>query len=411
MRSSYKPLGAFIRKVENRNKDAKITNLLGLSMTKEFRKSTSNIIGTDLSVYKIVDQWQFACDFMSVIRVLKLPVVLQFENERIIVSPAYTVFEIIDTSVLLPEYLMMWFRRSEFDRYAYFRCDSAVRGGFTWNELCEVELPIPSIKKQQEIVKEYNAVVNRITLDETLNQKLEETAQAIYKHWFVDFEFPNKEGKPYKSSNGEMVFNKVLDMEIPLGWEVISIKEFCSDMKSGGTPNRGIDKYWDSDDIPWLKTGEIENNIITKVEEYISLFGFKNSSTNLFPIDTVIMAMYGATAGQVAYLKFATTTNQACCGMICNDVKLSTYLYYHLLINQNKIADMAIGGAQPNLSKNLIEQLKIIKPTNEVMSAHPLKEIIDYREALTREILGLNNIKNLILSKMSKVETEKEVVN
>ena len=91
------------------------------------------------------------------------------------------------------------------------------------DSFCEIELPIPSIEKQKEIVKEYNTVISRIKLNEQFNQKLEETAQALYKHWFVDFEFPNAEGKPYKSSGGEMVFNEELDSEIPLGWEVKSI--------------------------------------------------------------------------------------------------------------------------------------------------------------------------------------------
>mgnify|MGYP006400053349 FL=1 len=199
MHSNYKRLGDYISQVNNRNKDLVTLDLRGLSMSKEFRKSTSNIVGTDLSKYKLVAKNQFACDFMSVIRVHKLPVVLHIEDKPVIVSGAYTVFEVINEKRLLPEYLMMWFRRPEFDRYADFKCDSAIRGGFKWDELCEVELPIPSIEKQLEIVKEYNTVTNRIKLNEQLNQKLEETAQALYKHWFVDFEFPNKEGKPYKS--------------------------------------------------------------------------------------------------------------------------------------------------------------------------------------------------------------------
>ena len=156
-------------------------------MTKEFRETTSNIIGTDMSVYKVMNKWQFACDFMSVIRVNKLPVVLKIDEEPNIVSPAYPVFEVNDVNELHPEYLMMWFRRSEFDRYAYFKCDSAIRGGFDWEELCDIELPIPTIKKQKEIIKEYNVIVNRIKLNQKLCQKLEETAQAIYKQWFIDF--------------------------------------------------------------------------------------------------------------------------------------------------------------------------------------------------------------------------------
>lgn len=214
---SYKKLGEYIRKVDLKNRDGKILNLQGLSMTKEFRKSTSNIIGTDLSTYKVVKDGQFCCDFMSVIRVHKLPVVLNNLGEDVIISPAYVVFEIKDQSLLLPEYLMMWFRRSEFDRYADFRCDSSIRGGFQWEELCEVELPIPSIEKQRELVKQYHTISDKIKVNEQICEKLETTAQTLYKHWFVDFEFPNEDGKPYKSSGGKMVFNEELAKEIPEG--------------------------------------------------------------------------------------------------------------------------------------------------------------------------------------------------
>lgn len=407
MKLSFKRLGDFIHKIDVRNKNSQNTKLLGLSMTKEFRPHASNIVGTDLSRYKVVDQWQFACDFMSTIRVRKLPVVMQDKGEQIIVSPAYTTFEVIDSNILHPEYLMMWFRRSEFDRYAYFCCDSAVRGGFNWDELCDVKLPVPSIDKQRAIVKEYNSIVNRIKLNEQLNQKLEETAQALYKHWFVDFEFPNVNGQPYKSSGGEMVYNEELDKEIPEGWDLITIKEIADEMKNGATPNRSVSEYWNSNDIPWLKTGEIGNNIVIEAEEYISESGFKNSSTKLIPIDSVLVAMYGATAAQVAYLKFETTTNQACCAMLFNSKKISTYVYYYFLINQDEIENMAIGGAQPNLSKTLIEELKILKPNNALLDSHPFVEIIDYREILTKSIAGLTRTKNILLSKMSKVESLK----
>lgn len=220
MKSNYKPIGNYIKRVEHRNRDLKVTRLLGLSMTKEFRETTSNIVGTDMSVYRVMSKYQFACDFMSPIRVNKLPVVLKLDDEPNLVSPAYPVFEIKDRNELDPEYLMMWFRRTEFDRYATFKCDAAIRGGYEWTELCETLIPVPGITKQREIVKEYNAIQNRIALNQQLIQKLEETAQAIYKRWFIDFEFPDENGKPYKSNGGEMIWNEELQKEIPLGWEV-----------------------------------------------------------------------------------------------------------------------------------------------------------------------------------------------
>ncbi|WP_262733857.1 restriction endonuclease subunit S [Gaetbulibacter sp. NE] len=444
-------LGDYIQPVNNRNKSIITEDLRGLSMSKEFRKSTSNIVGVDLSKYKLVYKNQFACDFMSVIRVHKLPVVLHSEEEPVIVSPAYTVFEVTDENVLLPEYLMMWFRRPEFDRYADFRCDSAIRGGFKWDELCEVTLPIPSIEQQQQIVDEYNTVTNRIQLNEQINQNLEATAQALYKHWFVDFEFPidlcqselvedpnchlehvtsstspraqsrgekrevsletlNKIDftKGYKSSGGKMVYNEELDKEIPVGWSAETVKGFSLDMKSGATPNRSKIDYWNSNDYSWIKTGELKNSVIINSEESISSLGLKNSSTKLLPINSVLIAMYGQgnTKGQVGYLKIEATTNQACCAMICEDESHSTFLYYHLRVNRDEIVKDAIGGAQPNLSKELIEKISIIKPTKDILLKTPFTEILNSRWKTSLESQKLKDLQSLLLAKMTQGVTK-----
>jgi type I restriction enzyme S subunit len=220
LRSNYKRIGSCIRQINVKNTEGKYDLLLGININKYFMPSVANIVGTDLTRYKVVKKNQFACNRMHVGRDYRIPMALSDSESPFIVSPAYTVFEIIDESNLLPEYLMMWFSRAEFDRETWFHTDADVRGGLPWDLFCNIELPIPSIKKQQEIVNEYNTITNRIALNEQLNQKLEETAQALYKHWFVDFEFPNEEGEPYKSSGGKMVYNEELDKDIPEGWEV-----------------------------------------------------------------------------------------------------------------------------------------------------------------------------------------------
>lgn len=185
-KTNYKRLGDYIREVDVRNRNLKVTKLLGLSMTKQFRPSTSNIVGVDLSKYKVVDKNVFAFDPMSVIRVHKVPIALNSDNLPIIVSPAYTTFKSIDENILDARYLMMWFRRNEFDRYADFKSDASVRGGYNWNELCETQIILPPIDQQRKIVAEYNAIQQRIKLNEQLIVKLEETAQAIYRKMFVD---------------------------------------------------------------------------------------------------------------------------------------------------------------------------------------------------------------------------------
>lgn len=410
MPSNYKRLGDYIQEVNIRNTDLKIDKLIGVSIEKKFISSVANIVGTDMSVYKVIKKNQLACKLMSVGRDEKLPIDLYLSDEPAIISSAYYVFESKNNKVLLPEYLKMWLFRKETDRYVGYISGGDVRGGISWDTFCDMPIIIPSVEKQQEIVREYNTIQNRIALNNQLISKLEETAQAIYKQWFVDFEFPDENGKPYKSNGGRMVYCEELEKEIPEGWEVIPIKDFCKEMKNGATPSRDNLDYWISKDIPWIKTGEVSNNILLDAEEYISELGHKNSSTKLLPINTVLMAMYGATAGQVAFLKFETTTNQACCAMICDTIEKASLLYFYLLTNQKEIANMAIGGAQPNLSKNLIEDLPIILPNESLLVNLPLKRIIDNNEAYTRQNQKLEELKELLLAKMTRVESGIETV-
>jgi restriction endonuclease S subunit len=379
-KAEYKRLGDYIREVNVRNKDLKVTNLQGLSMSKQFRPSTSNIVGVDLGKYKVVDRNVFAFDPMSVIRVHKVPIAINDTENPIIVSPAYYTFEVVDTFQLLPQYLMMWFQRTEFDRYADFKSDAAVRGGYDWDELCNTPIEIPSITRQREIVSEYETLTNRIRLNNQMIQHLESTAQTLYRKTFVDG----------------------IDKEnLPEGWRMGTIGEFCNEMKSGGTPNRNHNEYWNKKDYPWLKSGEVHNNIIISVEEYISQIGLDNSSAKMIPQGSVIMAMYGATAAQVAYLNFDTTTNQACCNMICNSKEDAAYLFFHLLANQNDIKKLANGGAQENLSQELIAQqpILIINDNNVKSIFVPILDDLIVRH---KENEKLTELQSLLLAKMGQ---------
>jgi len=186
MKSSYKPLGNYIREVNNRDTKLEVDLLLGVSIQKKFIPSIANTIGTDMSTYKIVKRNQFAYGPVTSRNGDKISIALLEDYDEAIVSQAYTPFEVKDTTELLPEYLMMWFRRPEFDRYSRFMSHGSAREIFDWAEMCNTLLPIPSITKQYEIVKEYKVIQNRISINQQLIQKLEETAQAIYKQWFVD---------------------------------------------------------------------------------------------------------------------------------------------------------------------------------------------------------------------------------
>ena len=179
-------LGDYIREVDVRNKDLKVTNLMGIKIDKHFMPSVANTIGTDLSNYKVVSENQFACNLMHVGRDEKIPIAILLDENKIIVSPAYFTFEIINFELLLPEYLMMWFSRKEFDRNAWFYTDADVRGGMDKRTLMDMQLPIPSIEQQREIVLEYETISKRIKLNEQIIKNLEATAQTLYHKMFVE---------------------------------------------------------------------------------------------------------------------------------------------------------------------------------------------------------------------------------
>ena len=184
-------LGDYIRPVDVRNKDLKVERLMGINIEKRFMHSVANVIGTDLSNYKVVSKNQFACNLMHVGRDEKIPVAIQNEDEPIIVSPAYVVFEVNDAKVLDPEYLMMWFSRSEFDRNAWFYTDGDVRGGMDREALFDMTIPVPDIKEQHNIVTEYKTLQNRIDTNKKLIATLEQTAQTLYRKIFIDNIDPN----------------------------------------------------------------------------------------------------------------------------------------------------------------------------------------------------------------------------
>ena len=185
-KGDLKRLGDYIREVDVRNRDLEVKKLLGVSISKEFMPSIANTIGTDMSSYKVIEPRQFAYGPVTSRNGDKVSIALYKDDEKAIVSQAYTIFEVKDKQELLPEYLMMWFRRPEFDRYARFKSHGSAREIFSWEEMCDVYLPIPSIEQQQKIVSEYEAVIRRIRLNEQIIAKLEETAQALYRKMFVD---------------------------------------------------------------------------------------------------------------------------------------------------------------------------------------------------------------------------------
>lgn len=172
MKSSYDILGNYIRLVDYRNRDLVSDKVLGINIDKYFMPSVANVIGTDLSKYKLISKGLFACNPMHVGRDERLPVALYTDDTPAIVSPAYFMFEVIDNTKLNEEFLMMWFRRPEFDRICWLKTDGSVRGGITWDDICRIELPVPPLEEQLKIVSSYEAITNRIALEQRINDNL-----------------------------------------------------------------------------------------------------------------------------------------------------------------------------------------------------------------------------------------------
>lgn len=184
MKEGYRLLGDFIQPVDERNRDLKVDYLLGVSISKQFIPSIANIVGTDLSSYKIVRTGQFAYGPVTSRNGEKISIAL-LRDKDCIISSSYTVFEVVNKNALDPEYLMLWFSRPEFDRYSRYMSHGSVREIFDWDELCKVELPVPSIDKQRSIVKAYQTITERIELKRRINDNLEAALSSMYKEFFT----------------------------------------------------------------------------------------------------------------------------------------------------------------------------------------------------------------------------------
>lgn len=412
MTSSYKRLGDFIQVRKEKNVDLRATNLLGINIDKFFMPSVANIVGTDLSNYKIVKKNQFACNRMHVGRDYRIPIALSTDENEFIVSPAYDVFEIVDTKVLLPKYLMMWFRRKEFDRNTWFHTDADVRGGLPWDAFSNLKLPIPSLEKQQEIVNEYHTIQNRINLNNQLIAKLEETAQTIYKQWFVEFEFPNfppLEGCPkdgvvgYKSSGGKMVWCEELEKEIPEGWRVgkissvINIKDGTHDSPSPA--EIGFPLVTSTH----LNLYDISLNDTYNISEYDYIQTNKRSKVDKYDI---LFSMIG-TVGLVNYVlydKIEFAIKNVGLFKTSEKKEISEYILFYLKSNymKNYIASNPNGSTQNYVTLGFLRDMQILLPLDSIILKfeNTAKKIINDINLKTIETQKLEELKELLLGRM-----------
>ena len=412
MQSNYKRLGDYIQEVSIKNTDLKVNNLIGVSIDKKFIKSVANTIGVDMSTYKIIQKNQLACKLMSVGRDEKLPVDLYIDEEPSLVSSAYYVFEPKDNNILMPEYLKMWLFRSETDRFVGYVSGGDVRGGISWDTFCDIPIKVPAIEKQQEIVNEYHTIQNRINLNNQLIAKLEETAQTIYKQWFVDFEFPfdfaqgkpSENGKPYKSNGGKMVWCEELEKEIPEGWEVGKISDISNKIFSGGTPSTDIDENWNGK-FYWLSSGETGKKYILNTERKITELGIKNSTTKKSKkLSTVIAtAGQGKTRGQSALIINDVYINQSIISVEPLKIEYSFFIFLNINHRYEELRnDSDAQSIRGSINSNDIKNLSLLIPFENLIEKfyNTIKSNFEFIVIKTKENQKLEELKELLLGRM-----------
>ena len=381
--NEYKRLGDYIREVNVRNRDLKITKPMGINIDKHFMPSVANVIGTDLSNYKFVSKRQFACNLMHVGRDEKIPMAILGSYDPIIVSPAYFVFEVSNPDILFPEYLMMWFSRKEFDRNAWFYTDADVRGGMGKDALLDMKLPIPSIERQREIVAEYETLSKRIRLNEQMISSLEATAQTLYRKMFVDG----------------------IDKEnLPDGWRMGTFTEVVK-ISGGGTPDTSEITYWNGN-IPFFTPADSTNAYYCiKTEKKLSMLGFDNCSSKMYKKDTTFVTARG-TVGEITLASMDMAMNQSCYALLSSNKEIDIPYYIHQFAVETiaSLKEEAVGAVFNALVTKDFEVKEVIIPSIEIMVEYNLLVKPLYQSILIRqkENSKLTELQSLLLAKMGR---------
>lgn len=383
MKEGYRFLGEYIRQVDIRNKEGKKENLLGVSVQKQFIQSIANTVGTDFTKYKIVKKGQFTYIPDTSRRGDKIAIALLEDYEEGLVSNVYTVFEVIDTEKLLPEYLMLWFSRPEFDRYARFKSHGSVREVMEWEEMCKVELPVPDIEKQRKIVKAYKTITDRIALKQKINDNLVATLQIIYKKMFLE-------------SQNTYITKPLADL--------------CSKIGSGATPKGGKAAYFDKG-ISLIRS----MNVFDYFFSYPELAHISQIQAN---------ALANVEIQQADVLFNITGVSVTRCCVVPDDVlparvnqhvmiirpykgkNMSYYIMCTLCTSENKAKLLGIGqsgSTREAINKQELERFEIPVPSDEELER--FGEIATKIYALifsnTNEIRMLCDMKDTLLTKLS----------
>jgi len=381
MKSNYKQLGQFIRQVDVRNSEGKEENLLGVSVQKKFIPSIANTVGTDFKKYKVVKKGQFTYIPDTSRRGDKIGIALLEDYEEGLVSNVYTVFEIIDKKQLIPEYLMLWFSRPEFDRYARFKSHGSVREVMDWDEMCKVELPVPSYEKQKEIVDGYKVITERIALKQKINDNLEEAASAIFKSYFVTFE--------HYGGN------------IPQNWKQATIGDVVS-VSRGASP-RPIQDYISQSGMPWVKISDASSSVskyLFKTAEYIIPEGIQNSRT---VTKGMMIVSNSASPGLPMIMEITACVHDGWLIIDDYDCVTQEFMYYHFLNERQSLISSSNGSVFNNLKIDIVKSHPIIIPDEETMTkvTQQFRRLNKVIKQNAREINSLVELQYNLLSKLS----------
>ena len=393
MRSNYKQLGQYIRQVDVRNVDGKEENLLGVSVQKQFIPSIANTVGTDFSKYKVVKKGQFTYIPDTSRRGDKIGIALLENYEEGLVSNVYTVFEVIDENQLMPEYLMLWFKRPEFDRYARFKSHGSVREVMDWDEMCKVELPVPPIEKQRSIVKAYQTITARIALKREINENLEATIQAIFKSLFIDYE------RATYSGFTEFEFGKH-----PINWNLVDIDSLV-DVRDGTH-----DSPSPTESGKYLITSRhlLPYTVDRSNAYFISEADFRKANErSRVEYGDILFSMIG-TIGNISFITeqeidfaiknvglFRTSQNP--------DIRHFILSYLKSEIVKKYIASYMAGSTQSYVSLNVLRKIPLILPSDDVLQYFKKQVTPLYAKMIenTSEITKLNNLKDVITTSMA----------
>ena len=369
MKEGYRLLGDFIQPVDERNKELEVDYLLGVSISKQFIPSIANIVGTDLSNYKIVRTGQFAYGPVTSRNGEKISIAL-LRDKDCIISSSYTVFEVVNKNELDPEYLMLWFSRPEFDRYARYMSHGSVREIFDWDELCKVELPVPSIDKQRSIVRAYQTITERIELKRRLNDNLLATAQAVYKAWFVEY-------KPFGGN-------------CPISWRVGSVDEIAEFFDSMRKPLSSLERADMARIYPYY--GAV--SIVDYVDDYI----FDGEYLLLSEDGIYVVDDSGHPLLQHIIGKFWANNHAHILKGKAGFTEDSLYLF----LSNTNMSPIVTGAAQPKINQANLKSFPITIPDSEVLDrfnsvVHPLFAGKLNNE---KEIRKLETIRELLLSRL-----------